>query len=152
MCGGLRPAVRARSGRCGWPSAGKVQTPPLTQTPPSRFVQARSSCSPLAGSVRCTIRRYVVAAGGPTMVPPLRRPPLVYGHLLAELGLPGVPDRDVRQPGEQVVVDVGDEPALLVVEDVVDAGVDRQLGLDRPVAVLARRVAQQEAGVVAAAR
>ena len=44
--------------------------------------------------------------------------PLGAGHeLTAELGLPGVPDRDRGQPGEVVVVQVRDQAGLLVVAD-----------------------------------
>ena len=52
-------------------------------------------------------------------------------HLLAELGLAGVPDGHVGEAQEVVVVQVGDQAGLLVVADVVGAEVDGQLGLDR---------------------
>src|SRR5918997_534881 len=66
--------------------------------------------------------------------------PAGVGHLLAELRLAGVPDRDVREPDELVVAQVGDEPALLVVADVLHPEVYRQLRLGN-VSPL-RRVAQ----------
>src|SRR5918997_1061568 len=67
-------------------------------------------------------------------------------HLLAELGLPGIPDGDVAEPRPLVVVHVGDETALLVVADRVLAEVYGELGLDG--VAPGRRVAQQDGGAV----
>ena len=69
------------------------------------------------------------------------------GHLLAELGLAGVPDGHVGEAQEVVVVQVDGQAGLLVVADVVGAEVDGQLGLDGVGA--GRGVAQQQRGVVA---
>src|SRR5918994_1328904 len=71
------------------------------------------------------------------------------GHLLAELGLAGVPDRHVGEAQEVVVVQVGDEAGLLEVADVVGAEVDGQLGLDR-VGALGGVPEQHRGGLVGA--
>src|SRR5215211_3217678 len=69
--------------------------------------------------------------------------------LLAELGLAGVPDGDVTQAQEVVVVDVDGQSGLLEVADLVGAEVDGQLGLHR--VGPGGGVAQQQRGVVARA-
>src|SRR6185437_4247182 len=69
------------------------------------------------------------------------------GDLAAELDLPRVPDGDLAQPGEVVVVGVDDQAGLFVVAYGVDAEVDGELGLDHE--VTPRRRADQHPGVVA---
>ena len=109
-CGGSRTRrrPRRRRGRSARSAGagGRVQTPPQVQCAAVAAGGGRNSCSPLAGSIRWLRRSQVT---GPGCRRPCRRGGAVgEGHLLAELGLAGVPDGHVREAQEVVVVQVDD--------------------------------------------